>query len=99
MNEKPNNIWKKPFHLPQLFLAWLCLMVVTILIFTGVMLILNEPVIKSHEVFGLDFHPLALLPAEFQAVSFCLRVSGHVDCAVLRRGRLARLAHVEPVQT
>ena len=53
MNEKPNNIWKKPFHLPQLFLAWLCLMVVTILIFTGVMLILNEPVIKSHEVFGL----------------------------------------------
>jgi hypothetical protein len=53
MNEKPKSIWKKSLRLPQIFMAWLGLMVVTMLVFVVVMLILNEPFTKPNEVLGL----------------------------------------------
>ena len=53
MDEKPKSIWKKPLRLPQLFLAWLGLMVVTTVILVIVMTIINTPLTKAHEVSGL----------------------------------------------
>jgi hypothetical protein len=53
MDENPKSIWKKPLRLPQMFLAWLGLMVATMLIFVIVMLAINQPFTKFHEFFGL----------------------------------------------
>jgi hypothetical protein len=43
MDEKPKSIWKRSIRLPQLFLAWLVLIMATMFIFLAVKIIINEP--------------------------------------------------------
>jgi hypothetical protein len=53
MDEKPKSIWKKSWKLPGLFLIWLILMVVTMLIFSIIILIIGDTFTKPSDFVGL----------------------------------------------
>jgi len=49
MDEKSKSFWRKPLPIPQIFLVWLCLVVVTLLIVEGIALFLNGSFTKPDE--------------------------------------------------
>jgi hypothetical protein len=53
MDEKPKSIWKKSLKLPGLLMAWLVLVVVTMLVFSIVILLMGDIFSKTSDFVGL----------------------------------------------